>query len=160
MNAYCGIEWADDHHDVALVSDTGQVVARRRIGDNAAGVQGLLRLLAEHGDTESAPVEVAIETARGLLVVCLRSAGRPVFGINPLAASRYRSRTAVSGSKSDHADAVMFASILRTDRHAHRPVPADSELVRAIAVLARAHQESIWERTNVHNKLRAVLREY
>jgi transposase len=160
MNVYCGIDWADDHHDVALVSDDGQVLARCRISDDTAGLQQLLRLLAEHGDAESAPIEVAIETPRGLLVACLRSAGRPVFAINPLSASRYRSRTTVSGSKSDHADAVMLASILRTDRHAHHPLPADSELVQAIAVLARAHQEAIWERTSVHNKLRAVLREF
>jgi transposase len=160
VDVYCGIDWADDHHDVALVSDTGQVLARHRISDDAAGLEQLLRLLAEHGDQESAPVEVAIETPRGLLVACLRSAGRPVFAINPLAASRYRGRVAISGKKSDHADAVILANILRTDRHAHRRLPADSELVQAIAVLARAHQEAIWERIQVHNKLRAVLREF
>jgi len=32
----------------------------------------------------------------------------------------------------------VLAHILRTDMAAHRPLPADSELARAIAVLARA----------------------
>lgn len=54
----------------------------------------------------------------------------------------------------------MLANILRTDRAAHRPLPADSELVRAIAVLARAQQDAVWDRTQAHNKLRSLLREY
>jgi hypothetical protein len=69
-------------------------------------------------------------------VACLRATGRPPYAINPLAVARYRERHAVSGKKSDHADAVVLANILRTDRAAHRPLPADSELVRAVAVLA------------------------
>lgn len=53
----------------------------------------------------------------------------------------------------------MLANILRTDRVAHRPLPADSELVRAIAVLARAQQDAVWDRTQAHHKLRSLLRE-
>jgi hypothetical protein len=49
---------------------------------------------------------------------------------------------------------------LRTDAHAHRPLPADSELAQAIAVLARAQQDAVWARIAAHNKLRSHLREY
>jgi transposase len=93
-------------------------------------------------------------------VGCLRTTSRPLYAINPLAVARYRQRHAVSGKKSDHADALVLANILRTDRAAHRPLPADSELVRAIAVLARAQQDAVWDRTQAHNKLRSLLREY
>lgn len=160
MAMSCGIDWSEEHHDVAVVDADGRLVAKRRIGDNAAGFQQLLELLAEAGDSPEAPVPVAIETTRGLLVACLRATGRPVYAINPLAAARYRERHAVSGKKSDHADAVVLANILRTDRAAHRSLPADSELVRAIAVLARAQQDAVWDRTQAHNKLRSLLREY
>ena len=44
--------------------------------------------------------------------------------------------------------------------HAHRPLPADSELAQAIAVLARAQQDAVWDRTTAHNRLRSHLREY
>jgi len=50
--------------------------------------------------------------------------------------------------------------VLRTDAHAHRPLPADTELAQAIAVLARAQQDAVWARTAAHNKLRSHLREY
>jgi hypothetical protein len=48
---------------------------------------------------------VAIETSRGLLVACLRTDGRQVFAINPLAVARYRERHSVVRKKSDRADA-------------------------------------------------------
>ena len=44
--------------------------------------------------------------------------------------------------------------------HAHRPLPADTELAQAVAVLARAQQDAVWDRTAAHNKLRSHLREY
>jgi transposase len=160
MEIYCGIDWAEDHHDIALVDRDGQLLARRRIGDDAAGLAVLLALLAEHGDSAEDPVPVAIETPRGLLTACLRATGRPVYPINPMAVARYRDRHSVAGRKSDHGDAVVLAGVLRTDMHAHRPLPADSELAQAIAVLARAQQDAVWDRTTAHNKLRSHLREY
>ena len=160
MDIYCGIDWAEDHHDISLVDRDGQLLARRRISDDAAGLAALLHLLAEHGDTPDDLIPVAIETPRGLLVACLRATGRPVYPINPMAVARYRDRHSVAGRKSDHGDAVVLANILRTDLHAHRPLPADSELAQAIAVLARAQQDAVWDRITAHNKLRSHLREY
>ena len=157
---FCGIDWAEDHHDVALADRDGQLLARRRISDDAAGLASLLDLLAEHGDSAEQPVPVAIETPRGLLVACLRATGRKVYPINPMAVARYRDRHSVSGGKSDAGDSVVLANVLRTDMHAHRPLPDDSELAQAIAVLARAQQDAVWARTQAHNKLRSHLREY
>jgi len=160
MDVYCGIDWAEDHHDVALADRDGKLLARRRISDDAAGLAQLPDLIAGHGDTPEDPVPVAIETPRGLLVACLRATGRPVYPVNPMAVARYRDRHSVSGKKSDHGDSVVLAGVLRTDMHAHRPLPADSELAQAIAVLARAQQDAVWDRTTAHNRLRSCLREY
>jgi transposase len=160
MDVFCGIDWAEDHHDIALVGRDGQLLARRRIGDHAAGLAQLLDLLAEHGDSPGDLIPVAIETPRGLLVACLRATSRTIYPVNPMAVARYRDRHSVAGRKSDHGDAVVLANILRTDMHAHRPLPADSELAQAIAVLARAQQDAVWDRTTAHHKLRSHLREY
>src|SRR5258707_11913800 len=160
MDVFCGIDWAEDHHDIALVNRDGQLLARRRISDDAAGLAALLELLAEHGDSAEDPVPVAIETPRGLLTACLRATGRAVYPVNPMAVARYRDRHSVAGKKSDHGDAVVLAGVLRTDMDMHRPLPADSELAQAIAVLARAQQDAVWDRTTAHNRLRSHLREY
>lgn len=160
MTVWCGIDWADRHHDVALVDDDGKLVARRRIDDSAAGFRQLLELLATFGATPESPIPIAMETARGLVPVAIMSAGFPLFAINPLAAARYRDRHSVSRAKSDNADALVLANILRTDREMHRQVPNDSELVQAIRVLARAQQDAVWDRQQIQNRLRGVLKEY
>ncbi|MFI5825613.1 IS110 family transposase [Streptomyces rishiriensis] len=157
---FCGVDWAEDHHDIALVEAGGKQLAKVRISDDATGFAQLTALLTEHGDSEDAPIPVAIETSRGLLVACLRATGRPVFAINPLAVARYRDRHSVARKKSDAVDAAALANILRTDMAAHRPLPADSELVQAIAVLARAQQDAVWARGQAQNKLRSQLREF
>ena len=120
---YCGIDWAEKHHDVALVDAEGKLVAKRRIADSAAGFAELTAMLADAGDSEEAPIPVAIETSRGLLVAALRATGRPVFPINPMAVARYRERHSVSRKKSDHVDAMTLANILRTDI-SHAPAVA------------------------------------
>jgi hypothetical protein len=101
MDIYCGIDWAEDHHDVAMVDGDGRLPARRRISDDAAGLAAVLGLLAEHDDSADDPIPVAIETPRGLLVACLRATGRKVYPINPMAVARYRDRHTVSGGKSE-----------------------------------------------------------
>ena len=160
MSCYCGIDWAEGHHDAAVVDDVGKVLARARIDTDAAGFAQLLELLAQAGDTAGDPIPVAIETDRGLLIAALRATDRPIYPINPLSASRYRARRQVSGAKSDAMDAVMLADILRTDRAAHRPLPADTELAQAIRVLARAQQDAVWERQRLGNQVRALCKDF
>ena len=160
MAVYCGIDWAEGHHDIALVDDEGKLVGKRRINETVEGFAELIEMLVDAGDSAEALIPVAIETPRGLLVAALRAAGRPIYPINPLAVARYRERTSVSGKKSDHIDAMALANILRTDAHLHRMLPDDSDLARSVTVLARAHQDAVWRRTKAVQELRARLREY
>ena len=115
MKVYRGIDWAEKHHDIALVNADGQLVAKRRITETVEGFAELTAMLAEAGDSAEGPIPVAIETPRGLLVAALRATGGPVYPINPMAVARYRERHSVSRKKSDHLDAVTLANILRTD---------------------------------------------
>jgi len=54
----------------------------------------------------------------------------------------------------------MLANIVRTDRHVHRPLPAGTELARAVKATARHHQEAVWARQQAMNRLRSLLRDY
>jgi hypothetical protein len=71
----CGIDWSEAQHDVAIVDDQARIIARARVTDDAAGLGGLLDLLAEHGHGELARIEIAIETDKGLFVAALVAAG-------------------------------------------------------------------------------------
>jgi transposase len=113
---FCGIDWAERHHDVAVVDDSGRQLAKRRISDDLAGFTALTELLAqvtgEHLHSGGfVPMDIAIETDRGLLVAALRAAGHRLWGINPKAVDRYRDRHASSRAKSDSADALVLANI-------------------------------------------------
>lgn len=97
---FCGIDWAEGHHDIALVDQDGTQVAKLRISDDSAGFHALIELLTEHGDSTEDPIPVAIETPRGLLVAGLRATGLQIYAINPLAAAQYRDRGSVPRAKS------------------------------------------------------------
>lgn len=76
-----------------------------------------------------------------------------------MAAARYRDRHTVTRKESDHLDAMVLANILSTDRAAHRPLPDDSELAQAVAVLAPPSRMPYGTEPRP-NKLRSHLREY
>ena len=161
MRLCVGDDWAEDHHDIEVMDEAGQVLARRRLPEGVAGIAQLHeligRFLPADGDVE---VQVGIETGRGPWVAALLAAGYTVFPVNPLQASRYRGRLGVSGAKSDGGDAHMLADVVRTDAHQLRPAAGDSSQAEGIKVLARTHKTLIWERSAVVLRLRAQLLEY
>jgi transposase len=157
---YVGVDWAEDHHDVCVMDHEGHVLGIRRVADSVKGVGELHALVAQHADEDDEAVVVGIEIDRGLLVGSLLGAGYEVFAINPLSVARYRERHATSGAKSDPGDAKVLADLVRTDRHNHRPIAGDSDLVEGVKLLARAHQNAIWGRQRQVNALRSALREY
>ena len=156
---FVGDDWAEDHHDVCLMDETGDRLGSRRLPEGLAGIRELHELIASHVE-EPEQVVIGIETDRGLWVGALSAAGYRVYAINPLVVARYRDRHHVSGAKSDASDAKLLADLVRTDRHNHRRVAGDSPDAEAIKVLARAHQSLIWTRTRHTNALRSALREY
>jgi transposase len=156
---FVGLDWAEEHHDVAVMDEGGRVVTARRVAEGLVGLTTLHELLA---GLVADPAEVVIgtETDRGLFVGALVAAGYQVYAVNPLQVSRYRDRHRVSGAKSDPGDAKVLADLVRTDRHNHRPVAGDSELAEAVKVLARTHQSLVWTRRRQLNQLRSLLREF
>jgi transposase len=156
---FVGLDWAEEHHDVAVMDEGGRVVTARRVAEGLVGLTALHELLAGLV-VDPAEVVIGTETDRGLFVGALVAAGYRVYAVNPLAASRYRDRHRVSGAKSDAGDAKVLADLVRTDRHNHRPVAGDSDLAEAVKVLARTHQSLVWTRRRQLNQLRSLLREF
>jgi len=156
---FVGDDWAEDHHDVYVMDESGKRLAARRLPEGLAGIRQLHALIGEYVEDPD-QVVIGIETDRGLWVDALTAAGYRLFAINPLAVARYRDRHHISGAKSDASDAKLLADLVRTDRHNHRPIAGDSVEAEAIKVLARAHQSLIWARTHHTLRLRSALREY
>jgi Transposase/Transposase IS116/IS110/IS902 family len=159
---FVGDDWAEDHHDIEVQDEQGQVLARARLPEGIAGITRLHALIGQFAgpDTEPGEVVIGIETDRGLRVTALRAAGYTVYGINPRQVARYRERHGTSGARSDKADAHTMTGMVRTDSGQLRPVAGDSAGAEAIKVAARAHQTLTWERTRQVQRLRHQLREY
>ena len=159
MTWYLGDDWSEDHHDIHLMNEAGERLAARRLPEGVEGMAALHRLVAEHAASPS-EVIIGIETDRGPWVSALLATGYRVYAINPRSVARYRDRHHVGGGKSDAGDAKLLADIVRTDQHNHRAVAGDSDEAAAVRILARAHQQLIWDRVRQTNRLRNALREY
>ncbi|SNS05528.1 Transposase IS116/IS110/IS902 family protein [Geodermatophilus saharensis] len=159
---FIGDDWAQAHHDIELVDESGSRLARRRLPEGVEGLAALHALVADHldEDAEADQVVLGIETDRGPWVQALIAAGYTVHAVNPLQAARYRERHATSGAKSDPGDAHVLAELVRLDRAHHRTVAGDSAIAEHVKVLTRTHQSMIWSRQRQTNALRSMLREF
>jgi transposase len=158
-----GDDWAEEHHDVEVQDEHGRVLGKAKLPEGIAGIDRLHALIGQHvgdEDDDQVQVVVGIETDRGPWVQALIAAGYQVYPINPLQVARYRERHAVSGAKSDAADAHTMADMVRTDRHQLRPAAGDSPVAEAVKVVTRAHKTLIWERTRHTLRLRSALLEF
>jgi transposase len=107
MMLFVGDDWAEAHHDVHLMTETGEKLAARQLPEGLGGIAQLHAMIAEHVD-EPGQVIIGIETDRGPWVQALLAAGYLVYAINPLMVARYRERHNVAGAKSDAGDAKAF----------------------------------------------------
>jgi len=64
---YVGIDWADDHHDVALTDDSAETLSQFQITHDSPGFATFHAHLVRFKQPPS-QILVALETNRGLLV--------------------------------------------------------------------------------------------
>jgi len=159
---FLGDDWAEDHHDVEVQDEAGHRLGKARAPEGVHGLAVVHDLVARNGGDDLGPeqVVVGIETDRGPWVAALVAAGYTVYAVNPKQAARYRDRHSTSGAKSDAGDAHVLADMVRTDRHQLRPIAGDTANVEGLKVVARAHQNLVWDRQRQLLRLRSALRDY
>jgi transposase len=153
---FTGIDWADDHHDIAVLDQQGQLVGSLRVSHSPAGLAQLKAfLLGIAGDPQQTPCFV--ETNHGLLISSLLEAGFPVYPLNPKTVDRRRK---ASGAKTDAIDAYLLARTGRSDLADLRPLQPDSPLVQELKALSRDLEALIQSQTRLVNQLTACLKAY
>jgi transposase len=152
---FAALDWASDHHDIAVVDRSGAIVAEFRFTHNAPGWAEFEQKMKPY-----AGCPIAIETSSGPAVDQLLQRGWNVYPVNPKAAERYRERKSPSGNKADRPDAWSLADALRTDGHAWRRLVAQDENTALLRALCRDEIGLIEQRTQLVNQLIAALREY
>jgi transposase len=153
MPAICGIDWADEWHDVRVAdADTGELLVEERFAHDEAGIAALVQTLIEHR------VERAtIERPNGLLVGRLLAAGVTVLAIHPNQVKAARERFRAAGGKSDRFDAFVLCELARTDSHRFPALCPQADETLALQALCRTREDLVETRVQLANQLRAQL---
>ena len=69
-----GDDWAQDHHDVELMDEAGQTLAKARLPEGVAGITRLHNMIGAQLGEDADEAEVA---------VALVAAGYTVYAVNP-----------------------------------------------------------------------------
>jgi transposase len=149
---YAGIDWATKTHAVGVVDDQGGIRARFQVPNTGKGFGGLVRRLVK-----LQVAGVAIERPDGPLVETLLDAGLRVVVITPRQVKALRSRYGAAGAKSDAADALLLADVLRTDGHRLAPLCPDSDPTQVLRALSRTRKDLQKARVALCNQLAAQL---
>lgn len=155
LTHFAGLDWAADHHDVAIVDAHGAVIEEFAFDHTAEGWSTFADKIAPYPS-----LPVAIETSQGLIVERLLAAGCTVYPVQPVAAKSYRERKKPSGVKTNQIDAWALADALRVDGHQWRSVHGDSEIVQELRLLCRGEVALIEQRTALVNQLIDTLKDY
>jgi len=153
---YAGLDWADTHHDVEVMDETGKRVDAQRFAHSHKGLNELKQFLLS---IASSPEHLAciVETNHGLLITFLLEAGIPVYPVNPKMANQLRK---TAGAKTDQIDAHLLAKMGRLDLTEMRRLEPDSPIVAELKTLTRDQDALIQMQTRLVNQLTACLKEY
>lgn len=157
--AFIGLDWADQKHDLCLSVEDSQRVEHAVVEQSVEALDQWAAGLRERFGGR--PVALCLEASRGGLVFALMKYDFIVlFLLPPAKLARYREAIASSEAKDDPTDAKLLWDYLV--RHRDQLVawkPADP-LTREIAMLAEARRDAVGLRTQLTNRLIAVLKGY
>lgn len=152
MAAICGIDWADQWHDVHIADEAGTPLAQRRFAHDEAGICALIELLVAHRVEH-----VAIERPDGLLVGRLLAADLRVLAIHPNQVKAARDRFRAAAGKSDAFDSFVLCELARTDSHRFAALAPSGDETLALRALVRTREDLVAARVGLANQLRAHL---
>jgi transposase len=155
---FCGIDWADDHHDALSIDENGQRLEAIRVAHSPEGLSQLDSYLQRMAGSEGREhLACIVETTHGLLIAHLLEAGWAVYPVNPRTVEK---RRAPSGAKSDTIDAYLLAKTGRADFADLRRLNPDSEQIQELKTLTRDQDGLIQMQTRLINQLTACLKAY
>jgi transposase len=155
---FCGIDWANDHHDALSIDEDGHQLGAIRVAHSPEGLSQLdsyLERIAGPGGKDQ--LACIVETTHGLLIAHLLDQGWAVYPVNPRTVEK---RRAPSGAKTDTLDAYLLAKTGRADFADLRRLNPDSQEIQELKTLTRDQEGLIQMQTRLVNQLTACLKAY
>lgn len=158
LAALVGIDWADDHHDIALQLTGRATVADDRLAHTPDAIHQWVTALAARAGGR---IGIAVETSRGPLVsALLEHEAVLLYPVNPRSLKRFRETFTPSGAKDDRPDAVLLLELLTKHRAKLTPWQPDDATTRALGRLVEHRRRLVDDGTQLVQRLTAVLKEY
>ncbi len=159
LAAVIGLDWGNDHHDVALQVTGASTVEQCRLVHEPAALAAWLTTLEQRFG--GAAVGIAIETSRGPVVHALLEAPFVVlYPVNPRSLCRFREAFVPNGAKDDGPDARLLLELLVKHRALLHPWHPDDAATRALDRLVQFRRATVDLRTQLTLQLQAALKEY
>lgn len=159
LAAVIGIDWADQHHEVALQDTETAQIERQRLAHTPEAIAEWLAAVRQRFANRA--VGIAVETSRGPLIHALLEHDFVIlYPVNPRSLKRFRETFAPSGAKDDVPDADLLRELLVKHRDRLRAWRPEAVETRAIRRLVESRRRTIDLRTKLTQQLTAALKEY
>jgi transposase len=160
IQAWIGIDWADEKHDVSLYDvATGQQERLEVQQSPEAFAEWVGQLRLRYGNRGE--VAVILEQGKGaLLNVLMGCEFLVLYVINPKALSCYREAFYGSRAKSDPVDAELMRDMVRQNPGRFRAWRPDDVLTRSLRLMTEGRRNLVNQTTALTNQLTALLKAY
>ncbi len=157
--AYIGLDWADQKHDVSVISSAGGPPVHQVIPHTPEALNEWLgRLRQQYPEGQ---IAICLEQSKGAIIFHLLGYDfLTIFPINPKNFAQFREAFTSSGAKNDFTDADLLREFVVVHNDRLRPWKPDNEITRTIAFLAESRRKTVEERTRQTNRLRSILKFY
>jgi transposase len=160
VQAWIGIDWADDKHDVSLYEVATGRQERLQVKQSPEALQEWIGQLRSRYGSQG-EVAVVLEQGRGaLLNVLMGCEFLVLYVINPKSLSLYREAFYGSGAKSDPVDAELMREMVRQNPHRFRAWRPDDVLTRSLRLMTEGRRDLVNQTTALTNQLTALLKGY
>jgi transposase len=157
--ALIGLDWGDRQHALALREAGAATTETSTLDHSAENVRAWLQQIEQRFGGR--PVALALETSTGPLIhLFFDVPWLTVYPIHPATSARIRQAFTPSGAKDDTPDAQVLLSLLVHHLDQLRPLLPEDALTRRLAALCQLRRQSVDQRTQVSNRLRAALKGY
>jgi len=157
--AFVGLDWADQKHDISVVSSTGGPPVHQVISHTPEELSEWLGKLRQQ--YPEGQIAICLEQSKGALIFHLLGYDfLTIFPVNPKNFANFREAFTSSGAKSDFTDADLLREFVTVHKDRLRPWKPDDEHTRTISFLAEGRRKTVEERTRLTNRLRSTLKQY
>ncbi len=156
---FIAIDWGDRKHNLCSWDPNTRQRTHHDLEHTPNALNAWLMDLHQHSPDKK--IAVALEQKHGSLMnVLLEDDRLGIYPVNPATSAQYRQAFHSSGAKDDPTDADLLLDLLLLHRNRLTRVTPENPLTRKLQILTRTRRDAVNLRTQLNNRLKALLKQY